>query len=291
MHVARTPALHLGVWATSRAARSDWTHAILSSLLGASLVAYVVALAAISLARIVYPYPLDDLEPVALAEVQRILQGQPIYAPPTLEYVPLIYGPVYFYLSAAVATLTGPGFASLRVVATLASAGMIALAGLFVRRETGSLAAALVAAGLLAASFPLVNGAMSVGRTDSTCLVFLLAALYLVRTASLAPRTRWWTVAASGFLAGLALLTKQSSTPVVVALVVYLGCVAPRQVVPFVVAMCLTVAVPVGLLTCSPIARHCSTCGSCPNGTSFGPTSSRTSGKLTYSLALPPCYC
>ncbi len=49
---------------------------------------------------------------------------------------------------------------------------------------------------------------MSVGRTDSTCLVFLLAALYLVRTASLAPRTRSWTVAARGCLAGLVLLTK-----------------------------------------------------------------------------------
>ena len=246
MNLARTPAVRLGVSASERALGSDWIRGVLSVLLGATLLAYLAAFLGISVARILYPYPLDDLEDVALTEVQRILAGQPIYVAPTLEYVPLIYGPVYFYLSAAIASVTGPGFGSLRLVATLASAASMACAALLVRRETGSPAAALLAAGLLAATYPLVNGAMSAGRTDSTCIFFLLAMLYVIRPA---PRVAWWAVGASGALAGLALLTKQSSIPVVLAALVYLVCVAPRQVRAFVLAACVTVGVPMVLLS------------------------------------------
>ena len=249
MHLARTPALRLDTLASYRAAGKTSIGAIISVLLLVLLVAYLAAFIATSVARIVYPYQADDLEDVALAEVQRILTGQPIYVAPTLEYVPLIYGPVFFYLSAAVAVVTGPNFASVRLVATLASLGAMLLAGLLVRRETGSLVAALVAAGLLAASQPLLNGVLNVGRTDSTCLFFLLAALYVIRTASLAPRVRWWALAAGGCLTGLALLTKQSVAPVGVAIVVYLACTTPTQVVPFLVALCVTVAAPLAVLT------------------------------------------
>ena len=50
--------------------------------------------------RVVYPYPIDGLEPGSIQVVERVLHGQPIYGPPTLDFVPLIYGPLYFYAAA-----------------------------------------------------------------------------------------------------------------------------------------------------------------------------------------------
>src|ERR1700694_4756043 len=59
--------------------------------------------------RAVYPYPIDGMEDANLQVVRQILRGQSIYAPPTLTYIPVIYPPLYFILSALAALVTGPG--------------------------------------------------------------------------------------------------------------------------------------------------------------------------------------
>src|SRR5947207_1806938 len=90
------------------------------AVLGAAL-AFIAAFGGTGVLRAIYPYPIDGIEPGSLDVVDRILDGQAIYGPPSLDYVPMIYGPLYFYASAAVAALTGSDLMGLRLVAWVSS--------------------------------------------------------------------------------------------------------------------------------------------------------------------------
>ena len=39
-----------------------------------------------------------------VTHVERVLHGQRLYVPPTIEFVPFIYGPIYFWVAAAFLT-------------------------------------------------------------------------------------------------------------------------------------------------------------------------------------------
>src|SRR5438128_9293538 len=109
-----------------------------------------------------------------MQEVRRVLAGQPLYVEPQLGYVPLIYGPVYFYVAAAAAAVSGSTLVGMRMVSLLASLGSMALVTLVVRRETGSFAIGVVGAGLLAACSPHVDLVMDIGRMDALATFFML---------------------------------------------------------------------------------------------------------------------
>jgi hypothetical protein len=204
-------------------------------LLLAAAGAYICAFAGTGVLRAIYPYPIDGLEGGALQELRRVLSGQPLYAAPSLGYVPMIYGPLYFYLAAAVALVTSSDLLALRAASLLSSLGAMAFLALIVRRETGNLLAGLVGAALLGASNQVVGGAMDLGRTDATGLLFMMAAIYTARLATLERTAAWRFSAISGVCMGLAVLTKQSSGALGVALLLALVVMRRDQVVPFVV--------------------------------------------------------
>ena len=211
-------------------------------VLGAAL-AYLAAFGGTGALRAVYPYPIDGIEPGSLDAIDRIMSGQAIYGPPSLDYVPMIYGPLYFYASAAVAAVTGSDLMGLRLVAWVSSIGAIALLALLVRFETGSTGMALVGGGLLAACAPLVVGAMDVGRTDATSLVLLLGSIYAARRALASKQSGMLAAVLSGALMAAALLTKMSGLPVAVALVVLFVVLRRGVIVPYVAALLVTALV------------------------------------------------
>ena len=63
------------------------------------------------------------METPSIQAVRRILEGQPLYGPPSLDYVPALYGPLYFYVAAGVARVLGPSLFALRLVSLLATVG------------------------------------------------------------------------------------------------------------------------------------------------------------------------
>lgn len=222
---------------------------VLAMLLGLSGAAYLAVFVLAGLFRMLYPYPLDlSTEGAGLQQVEALLHGQSLYSAPTLQHVPLIYGPVYFYVAALPATVLGAGFLPLRLVSLLASVGSLSLLYLLVRRETGSRVAGVVAAGLLTACNPVMNGVMDEGRVDALLLLFTLAAIFVMRAAD----HGWWprttAIVVCGCLCALALLTKQAAIPVVGALTLYLALVDRKRVAPFVLVVGMLVAVPVLLL-------------------------------------------
>ena len=212
-------------------------------------IAYIVSFVSTGLLRVIYPYPVDGLDPGSLREIARIVAGKPLYAEPTLEYVPFIYGPGFFYVGAAVAKLIGTSFAAVRLVSFVASCGSIALVVLLVRRETRSWMTGLLGGGLFAACSRLADRSMDVGRMDALTVFFLLGAIVLARETCLGAKATWRLAAAAGVLAGCAVLTKQSSAPVLLALIVTVALLRPRHVLAFAVVALLTVAVPIAALT------------------------------------------
>jgi hypothetical protein len=191
--------------------------------------AVVMALAPIALYiwvaahRLGYPYELDWLEGGAVELTARVLHGQPLYTAPTLAYVSYTYPPLYSYVSAAVAAVTGLGFLPLRLVSFTSTLVAFVVLWRWVAAATADRCAGVVAAGLFAATYGLTGWWFDVGRLDSMFVALALAALWLGRHA----RTVKF-----GFLVGviafLAFFTKQIALVAVLPALVWLALTRPR---------------------------------------------------------------
>lgn len=184
---------------------------------GAAALVPVALYLYVALRRIGYPYELEWLEGGAVEIVNRVAHGQGIYVRPSLHFVAYPYPPLYFWVSAAVAKVTGVGFVPLRLVSLLSSVGSFALLFHIARRETGDPVAGLVAAGLFAATYDITNAWFDIGRVDSLFVFLLLAAVAVARRADRAGEG-----IAVGALVFLSFLTKQTALLAAVPMLGYL---------------------------------------------------------------------
>jgi 4-amino-4-deoxy-L-arabinose transferase-like glycosyltransferase len=145
-------------------------------LIAAGLSLFFVLFVIVS--RINYPYSVERMEGASLLQVMRISTGQPLYAQPTIDYIPLIYPPVYFYLSALATKILGLGFAPLRLVSSLAFVGSLVLIYLIIRSITQNTFSSLVGAGFFAATYPLSGIWFDVARVDTLFVFFCIAAIW-----------------------------------------------------------------------------------------------------------------
>lgn len=190
-----------------------WVWLPLSALAAGSVALYVL----LAVARLRYPYELEWMEGGSVDHVRRILGGESLYVRPSVEFVPYIYTPLYFYAAAVVAKVVGVGFVALRLVSFAASVGVFLLIFLLVRRETDSNLVGLLSCGLFAATFRLSGAWFDIARVDSLFLLLLLASAYLARFSA-----SWRSAALAGAFAALSFLTKQVGLLVAVALAVFL---------------------------------------------------------------------
>ena len=163
------------------------------------------------LRRIGYPFELEWMEGGGVDHVRRILAGEKIYVAPSVEFVPFIYTPLYFYLSAALCAVLGTGFVPLRLLSVASSLGCLVVIFLYARRLAGSWRPALISACFFAACYELGGAWLDLARVDSLFLFFLLLAVHVQRAA-----TTRSSFLLAGLLLSLAVLTKQ--TAIVIAL-------------------------------------------------------------------------
>ncbi len=219
---------------------SDWMTRLLRPAVPACALLYLFAYARVAIARMNYPFALEWMEGGSVDCVERILADKPIYVPPSLEFTPFFYTPLYFYLSSLVAKLCGIGLFSLRLVSFLASLVAFFFIFLIVWRETGNGLAGLWSAGFFAASFHLCGAWFDLARVDSLAMAFILGALFFARFAASA---RGQIPAA--VLASLAFLTKQTMLLPLLALGVHAFMKAKRSGIVFLVLA--------GALTCGTV--------------------------------------
>lgn len=145
---------------------------------------YLLAYLAIALIRVSYPFELEWIEGGSVVQVQRILDGQPLYIYPSINFVPFIYTPLYFQISSLVAYVTGNGFFPLRLVSFISSLGCFIFIFLIVYRRTLSRYASFIASCFYAAMFHISGSWFDIARVDSLFLFFLLAGIYAFESPS-----------------------------------------------------------------------------------------------------------
>jgi 4-amino-4-deoxy-L-arabinose transferase-like glycosyltransferase len=179
---------------------------------------YIVMFLAVVVLRIAYPYELEWMEGGTVDHVRQILSGAQVYGPPSLKFVPYVYPPFYYYVSALFCLVFGVGFFPLRLVSFLSSLGCMIIIYRFVQKETNSVVDGIISTGLYIATYRLCGTWFDLARVDSLSMLLILASLYLLR---FRPRTA--TMVYAGALMSLAFLTKQSS--LIIALFVALYCI------------------------------------------------------------------
>ena len=204
---------------------------------------FIVIYLILAFFRIQYAFELEWMEGGLVDHVIRILSGQKLYVPPSLEFVPFIYTPLYFYLSAALSKIIGIGFLPLRLVSFISSLGCFFIIFLMVKGETGSNFSGILASSLFAATFRISGAWFDIARADSLFLFFLLAGLYLIKF-----RERAKPYILAGALFSLSFLTKQIALLISLPIMVYCVLLNLRRSIYFIGTVVMIVGVSTYLL-------------------------------------------
>lgn len=186
----------------------------------------LVALAYVSFKRVRFPYDLEWMEGGSLVHVERVLRGAPLYTPPSLEWTPYIYTPLYWYVSAGFAKVVGLTPFAPRLISLL-STGVVLFAIYATVRRDGSRLSAFLAASLFAAAFRTSGAWFDLARTDMLACAFGSTAIWLLgKKAPSITRS-----AISGLFLACAVLSKQTWLAAACAIAVASALEAPRRMV------------------------------------------------------------
>lgn len=172
------------------------------------------ALAWIFLRRVGWPYDLEWMEGGELCHALRLVEHQPIYAPPSIDFIPFLYTPLYPAILAALSHLFGLGYGVARAVSLVGFGAAMVLGYVFARREGGSRAAALCAMAIPAGAFVPTGAWYDLARPDSLFLGLTTAGLLV----------GWWKrqsiagVVAAALLLVTAFFCKQTASPFMISL-------------------------------------------------------------------------
>jgi hypothetical protein len=91
--------------------------------LAISALGYILLFLILGYIRLFYPYELEWIEGAKVDEMVKILEGRPIYGPPTIFFIPLSYTSLFFYLSANLMRIIGIGLIAPRSISIVSTSG------------------------------------------------------------------------------------------------------------------------------------------------------------------------
>ncbi len=139
----------------------------------------VIVFGVLALNHLGAPIGLEPLEGAVVAQFQQLWAGQPLYPAPTAQYVPLVYNPLFYYLSWPIALGVGPGLLALRLTALLGTLGSaLVLMATVHRRTGGSIWWGWVTVGLFLASYQQTAYCFDMAQRDSWLLLTVLLGCY-----------------------------------------------------------------------------------------------------------------
>ena len=127
-----------------------------------------------------FPLNLEAMELTVLQHLQRAMDGTPIYVAPSTDFVPLAYAPLYYYLSIPVAWLFGDNLFALRLVAILGMFGSGVIIYLIIKKYTSSHWWSIIALGLFAGAYRIMDTYLDNAHSDSWLLFSVLLGCYLI---------------------------------------------------------------------------------------------------------------
>jgi hypothetical protein len=134
--------------------------------------------------RVGYPYDLEWMEGGMLHHAQRIRMGEGIYIPPSVEFIPYLYTPLYPTMLALLGGAFGLSYTLGRAISVIALGGIVVVtsAAFLSRRfqhidKEPAVAGVAIALGLFAACYPFVDGWYDLVRADTFFLFMVTAAI------------------------------------------------------------------------------------------------------------------
>lgn len=135
-----------------------------------------------------FPLNLEAMELLRVQHLQRLMQGLPLYPEPSSNFVALAYNPLSYVLTVPFAIVFGANLFTMRLVAILGMAGAGIVIFLAVRRQTQSSWWGIIAAGLFAAAYRVMDTYLDNAHAESLLLFSILLGCYLI------DRSRNWMI-------------------------------------------------------------------------------------------------
>lgn len=199
---------------------------------------YLVIFFLLAIKRIFYPFELWHYEGNTLIQVTRIIEGKKIYVQPTFYYIPMIYGPIYYYVSALLAKIFGIHLYVFRFVSFLATLGTMYTLFLFIKKETNKLTISVIGIGLFAATYLKTGTILDSARVDSLYIFLLIASLYFSRFGT---RTKSHIFAA--VIMFLAIMTKQTAVLILPFIFIYYSLIGRKFLFAY---LCTIITIAIG---------------------------------------------
>jgi hypothetical protein len=183
--------------------------------------------------RFSYPYDLEWMEGGMICHALRLVEHQPIYAPPSLDFIPYLYTPGYPALLFVLSKIFGLGYKLARAVSLLGFFGALIPGYIFARREGGARSTAAAAMAIPCAAFVPTGAFYDLARPDSLFLGLVTVALLV----------GWWQRrshlggAVAALLMVAAFFTKQTASPFMLALGLALLATSPRVAISYVLTL------------------------------------------------------
>lgn len=172
--------------------------------------------------RISYPYSLEWMEGGHLIQVDRLLSQQSLYEAPSIDYVPMIYPPLFFYFSAGLSSLLGFGFLPLRLISIVATIGCLLIIFCMVYCETRNSYSAVISSGFFLATYQLCYTWFDLARVDMLYIFLLLLGIYILRFS-----TKSLALFFAGIIFTSSILTKQTAIFYILPIIIYFSLINP----------------------------------------------------------------
>ena len=169
--------------------------------------------------RVGYPYDLEWMEGGMLHHALRIRSGEGIYAPPSIEFIPYLYTPLYPAILAMLGGVVGISYTVGRIISVISLIGIAVVSAVqlghrrHAHADLGATGAGIaLALGLFAAAYPATDGWYDLVRADTLFLFMVTSAIAALPAwsrvgAGLGGHAR---TAAGGVLLALAFFCKQT---------------------------------------------------------------------------------
>ncbi len=202
----------------------------------------LVSYAIVSVSRIREPDPIQWLEPLFLRNALQFYHGEPLYPPPSLDYVGSMYTPGYDIINGLLLHTFGLGYEHLRLVAFGFFVGLAILIGVWVFRETRDVLWAIIISICVISIDPPLNYWFSSVNVDAGYLLLTFSSFFLVYFKAYSRRA----IFVAGALAAGSFVFKQQGFLGACAVFLCLVLTDIRQGLRFAIA-CAAVAGSVGL--------------------------------------------
>ena len=180
-------------------------------------VLFIITFIIMSIIRMSYPFELEWMEGGSVEHTQRVMNGDGIYVEPGIEFIPYIYTPFYYYISAMFCGIFGVGLFPLRLVSTLSAL----LTGIFIflllKKETDDLFSSIISTGLFFGFYVIGGAWYDLARVDSLFILLFIISIYLLRQ----KKNNWYYILSAVF-AFLSYFTKQSTLLFALFIMIYL---------------------------------------------------------------------